>query len=130
MTRKIIILSLFLLFFSTIRAEIVENFIVEGNKRISDETIKIYGEIELNKNFTESDINKVLSNLNSTNFFENIEIKLNNNTLQIFVKEYPFVNQLIILGEPKKGNVEEIKILIQYLRLETIPWNQQYLKLI
>ncbi len=113
MTRKFIILSLFLLFFSTIRAEIVENFIVEGNKRISDETIKIYGEIELNKNFTESDINKVLSNLNSTNFFENIEIKLNNKTLQIFVKEYPFVNQLIILGEPKKGNVEEIKKLIQ-----------------
>ena len=83
----------------------IKNVIIEGNKRISDETIKIYGEVELNKDFTESDINKVLSNLNSTNFFENIEINLSNKTLKIIVKEYPFVNQLIILGEPKKGNV-------------------------
>ena len=112
MTRKII-LSFFLLFFSALKAEIIENVIIEGNKRISDETIKIYGEVELNKNFTESDINKVLSNLNSTNFFENIEINLNNKTLKIVVKEYPFVNQLIILGEPKKKNVDEIKKLIQ-----------------
>ena len=113
MTKKIIILSFFLLFFSALRAEVVKNVIIDGNKRISDETIKIYGKVELNKNFTESDINKVLSNLNLTNFFENIEINLSNNTLKIVVKEYPFVNQLIILGEPKKGNVEEIKKLIQ-----------------
>ncbi|WP_075533940.1 outer membrane protein assembly factor BamA [Candidatus Pelagibacter communis] len=112
MTKKII-LSFFLLFFSALKAEVIENVIIEGNKRISDETIKIYGEVELNKNFTESELNKVLSNLNSTNFFENIEINLNNKTLKIVVKEYPFVNQLIILGEPKKSNVEEIKKLIQ-----------------
>ena len=112
MTKKIV-LSFFLLFFSALKAEMIENVVIEGNKRISDETIKIYGEIELNKNFTESEINKVLNNLNLTNFFENIEINLNNKTLKIVVKEYPFVNQLIILGEPKKSNVEEIKKLIQ-----------------
>ena len=113
MTRKFLIILFFLFFFSGVRAEIVENVIVEGNKRISDETIKIYGEVELNKNFTESEINKVLTNLNSTNFFENIEIKLNNKILKIIVKEYPFVNQLIILGEPKKAYKEEIEKLIQ-----------------
>ncbi len=113
MTKRILVLSIFLLFFSALKAEVVENIIIEGNKRISDETIKIYGDIEIKKNFTESDINKVLSNLNSTNFFKNIEINLDNKTLKIVVEEYPFVNQLIILGEPKKGNVEEIKKLIQ-----------------
>ena len=113
MTRKIIILLLFLFNFPALKAEFVENIIIEGNKRISDETIKIYGEVEVNKDFTESDINKVLSNLNLTNFFENIEINLSNKTLRILVEEYPFVNQLIILGEPKKSNVEEIKKLIQ-----------------
>ena len=98
---------------SSANAEVLKKIQINGNKRISDETIKIYGEVELNKNFTESELNKVLSNLNSTNFFENIEINLNNKTLKIVVKEYPFVNQLIILGEPKKSNVEEIKKLIQ-----------------
>ena len=113
MTKKILTFLFFLLYFSAVKAEVVENIIIEGNKRISDETIKIYGEVELNKNFTESDLNKVLSNLNSTNFFQNIEINLNNKILKIVVEEYPFVNQLIILGEPKKGYVEEIKKLIQ-----------------
>ena len=113
MIKKIFKLLFFLLYIFEVKAEVVENIIIEGNKRISDETIKIYGEVELNKNITESDLNKVLSNLNSTNFFQNIEINLNNKILKIVVEEYPFVNQLIILGEPKKGYVEEIKKLIQ-----------------
>ncbi len=113
MIKKFFTLLFFLLYIFAVKAEVVENIVIEGNKRISDETIKIYGEVELNKNFTESDLNKVLSNLNSTNFFQNIEINLNNKILKIVVEEYPFVNQLIILGEPKKGYVEEIKKLIQ-----------------
>ncbi len=113
MIKKIFTLLFFLLYIFAVKAEVVEKIVIEGNKRISDETIKIYGEVEINKNFSESDLNKVLSNLNSTNFFENIEINLNNKILRIKVEEYPFVNQLIILGEPKKGYVEEIKKLIQ-----------------
>ena len=113
MIKKFFTLLFFLVYVFAVKAEIVENIVIEGNKRISDETIKIYGELELNKNFTESDLNKVLSNLNSTNFFENIEINLNNKILKIIVEEYPFVNQLIILGEPKKRYVEEMKKLIQ-----------------
>ena len=113
MIKKFFTLLFFLLYIFAVKAEVVENIVIEGNKRISDETIKIYGEVELNKNFTESDLNKVLNNLNSTNFFQNIEINLNNKILKIVVEEYPFVNQLIILGEPKKGYVEEIKKLIQ-----------------
>ena len=72
--RLLVILSFFLLFFSALRAEVVKNVTIEGNKRISDETIKIYGEVELNKNFNESDLNKVVSNLNSTNFFPTKEL--------------------------------------------------------
>ena len=113
MIKKFFTLLFFLVYVFAVKAEVVENIVIEGNKRISDETIKIYGEVELNKNFTESDLNKVLSNLNSTNFFENIEINLNNKILKIIVEEYPFVNQLIILGEPKKSYIEEMKKLIQ-----------------
>ena len=51
-----------------VSAEIVKKIEVNGNKRISEETIKIYGKIEINENYTEKDINDVLQNLNSTNF--------------------------------------------------------------
>ena len=82
-----------------VSAEIVKKIEVNGNKRISEETIKIYGKIEINENYTEKDINDVLQNLNTTNFFEDIDINLSNNTLIINVKEYPIVNQLILIGE-------------------------------
>jgi outer membrane protein insertion porin family len=113
MIKKFLIQLLFLLSFSLLKAEIVKEVIIEGNKRVSAETIKVYGEIETNKDFSESDINKILNNLNSTDFFENVEIRLEKNILKLNVKEYPVVNQLIIIGEKKKSNREQIKKLIK-----------------
>ena len=95
------------------QAEVVNQVQIDGNKRISNETIKVYGEIELNKNYSEVDLNKILNNLYSTDFFEDINLKINNNILNIKVKEYPVVNKMIFLGEKKKAYKEEIKKLIK-----------------
>ena len=98
--RKLIIFILLSIFYnSVISAEILKNIQITGNKRVSSETIKIYGDIVISKNYTESDINKVLSNLYKTNFFENININLSKGTLFIEVIEYPVINELIIVGE-------------------------------
>ena len=43
---------LFLLFFSTLKAEVLKEVIISGNERVSDETILIYGNIEINQNIT------------------------------------------------------------------------------
>ena len=40
-----VLISIFFLCLSTTKAEIVKQITIEGNKRISDETVKIYGEI-------------------------------------------------------------------------------------
>ena len=113
MIKKTILLIFFLLFFSVLKAEIIKEIVIEGNKRVSDETIKVYGEIELNKNFSENDLNKVLNNLYSTEFFENIEIKFSKNILKINLQEYPVISQLIIIGEEKKAYKEQIIKLIK-----------------
>ena len=106
MIKKIFTLLFFLLYIFDVKAEVVENIVIEGNKRISDETIKIYGEVELNKNFTESDLNKVLSNLNSTNFFQNIEINLN--IKEFFnVKKNRKIENLFF----KKANVKNFPVI-------------------
>ena len=42
---------------STLYAEEVNKIIIIGNTRVSDETVKIYGNIQVNKNYDESDIN-------------------------------------------------------------------------
>ena len=84
---KKFLISIIILSFTSLKAEIVKEVVIEGNKRVSDETIKVYGEIEINKDFSENDINNVLNNLYSTNFFEDVKF-LNNNKLIISLKEY------------------------------------------
>ena len=111
MTRIILILTT-LLFFSQANAEMVNKLIIEGNKRVSSETIRVYGDIEINKEISESKLNKIINNLYSTNFFKDVSAKIDANTLFIKVSEYPVVNQLIILGEPRKSFVEQIEKVI------------------
>ena len=60
--------TLFFLGFTFANAEVVNKVVIKGNKRVSEETIKVYGEIKTNKDYSESDINEVLNNLYSTIF--------------------------------------------------------------
>ena len=93
-----LLISLTFLFFLNLNlnAETISEISVEGNKRISIETIKVYGDIEIGKDYSETDLNKILNKLYETEFFETVELSLKNNVLVIKLKEYPIVNQLIL----------------------------------
>ncbi len=105
------VVSLFLTF-TSVEAEIVKDLKIKGNKRVTNETVKIYGEIEIGKDYSESDLDKVLKNLYSTNFFEDVNLKLQNNILFVSLKEYPVINQLIVIGEKSNKYREQIKKVI------------------
>jgi len=109
MYKNFFLIIFYFFFFSLLNAEVINEIKITGNKRISEETIKIYGNIETKKNYTERDVDVILKNLNSTNFFENIEIKVKNNILYVEVVEHPIINQLIIVGEKSNNYVERIK---------------------
>ncbi len=108
----IILFSVFL--FTTLKAEIVNKINITGNQSVSDETVKIYGEIYINKkkDYSAKDLDKILLNLYSTNFFKDIKVNINNGVLNIFLKEYPVINELIITGETRDRIVEDIKKII------------------
>jgi len=86
MTKNFFKIIFFLLYFSNLQAEIIKKIVVNGNNRVSPETIKVYGEIEINKDYSESDLDIILKNLYATEFFETVNISLNGNILQIGVK--------------------------------------------
>jgi outer membrane protein insertion porin family len=110
---KFINIILFLFFFSTyVHAEIVKKILINGNKRVSDETIKIYGDIKVNENYNEKKLNNILNDLYKTNFFEDVDIKLSNNILTVNLKEFSTINQIIIIGEKSKRRSEQLKKLI------------------
>jgi len=99
MNKFILILIIFFsTYFNQLSAEIIKNIIINNNDRISLGTIKTYGNIELGKNYSDNDINKVLKNLYDTNFFKNISLKIENQVLIIDVIENKLVQTINIEG--------------------------------
>ena len=68
---KIIFKSILILLFITISAnsEIIKEIKVDGNKRVSSETVKIFAEIKINSDLSTNQLNDVLKKLYSTDFF-------------------------------------------------------------
>ena len=82
-------------------------------KELSDETVKVYGDISINQNIDNFKINEIIKNLYSTNFFEDINVSVSNKLLFIKLIEYPVINEIIIVGETankyKEANKKNIK---------------------
>ncbi len=94
------------LFIASASSENLKNIEVSGNKRISDETIKIFSNIKTNDEITNSSLDKVLKNLYKTNFFKNVDLKFDNQTLYINVEENPIIEDLQIVGVKNKSLLE------------------------
>ena len=113
MVRIIFIFALVFTMIKSVSAEIVNQIVINGNKRVSNETIMVYGEIKKNANYSEIDLNRILKNFYSTDFFEDVEVNLKNNVLTVNLKEYPIVNQLVIVGEKSNSLKKQIKETLQ-----------------
>ena len=107
--RLIIKLKILFLIFLSCNAEVINEINITGNNRVSNETIKVYGNFDLKDDINESELNNILINLYSTNFFEEVKANIENGALNVFVKEYPLANQLIIEGESSSKIKEQIK---------------------
>ena len=97
---KIFIKLLFFFFIATfnVKAAKVENINVVGNDRISKDTILMFSKIDLDKDIDNDVLNTILKNLYDTNFFEDVEVSISNDTLFIKVKESPIIDQISIEG--------------------------------
>ena len=101
---------LFFIFYNVYSySEVVNKVDVQGNDRISSETIMIFGDIVIGNNYEESDVSLLIKKLYETRFFSNISVELANNKLTIVVEENPIVYSIIFKGEKAKKHVEKIK---------------------
>ena len=108
------ILILFFFNFSLGIAEVIKDIKISGNKRITDETILVLGDISKNKDFNETNLNTSLKKLYDTNFFSNIELTISQGILNILVTENPIIEKIEILGIKNKNflkNIEENMML-------------------
>ncbi len=107
---KMIFQSLILfLFFSAVSiAEIIKDVKVEGNKRISKESIMVFSEIKLGENYDDDRLNDLFKNLYNTNFFKNIGLKLEKNILFINIVENYIIEDIAFDGVKNKKLVEAL----------------------
>ena len=98
----------FLLFLITSSYAVVINDIkIKNNKRITKETIITYGDIQLNKEYNQKELNNIIKELYDTNFFKKISIKIDGQTLVINVEENKIIQSVIVEGI-KSNKIKEV----------------------
>ena len=100
------ILSFFLTFSSY--AKNYERIIINGNERISSETILVFSEISEDQSLNENSINNILKKLYKSGYFKDVSVKIENNNLIINVLENPIIQTVFINGIKRKKTEESL----------------------
>ena len=109
---KLFVLNLFFLVFflgNSHSKDILNKIVISGNERISSETIIVFADISLNQEITAQDTNLIIKKLYETNYFDNVNVKFNNETLLISVVENPIIGNLTIKGIKAEKIIDAIK---------------------
>tara|TARA_Y100000590_G_scaffold460941_1_gene621414 strand:- start:1659 stop:3890 length:2232 start_codon:yes stop_codon:yes gene_type:complete len=109
MKKTILVILIFIFFVFKSHAEVINDIKVEGNKRISKETIVLFSGIKINQNINDTSLNEIIKNLYSTNFFENISVNFNNGVLIIKVSESPIIQTILFEGIKKQSLIDTLK---------------------
>ena len=102
----------FFLFFTlsyTFSSELIKKIEIKGNDRIPTATILMFADFKINNVIDDIKINEILKNIYDSNFFENVSVKIVNDTLQISVLEYPIIENIFFEGLKAKRNRELVR---------------------
>ena len=125
MFKKIFQINLIAFFCAIISvAEIINDVNVFGNKRISKESLIVFGNIDLQTSYDEEALNIILKNIYETNFFKEVDLNIKNSILEITVVENPIIEDVEIKGiKSKKLNellMDSIKLRNRNSYIETL----------
>jgi outer membrane protein insertion porin family len=100
MCKKFYFFLIALFFFSSsfVFSEIVNDIEINGNNRITNNTILVLGDITLNKDYDENELNTLVKKLYDTGFFKDVSISLDKKILKIKLIEYPIIEDIEIIG--------------------------------
>ena len=104
----LIIFLNFLLISISHSSEKIKEIKINGNERISNETIKMFSKVSINEEINNNNINEIIKNLYRTNFFNNVSISYKNNILEINVIENPIIQNINFRGIESKNLRKEI----------------------
>ena len=124
---KIFYILLFIIFFVTrANSDVVKEVKIINNDRITKETILVFADIEIGKNYDSNDLNKILRDLYNTDFFSDISLSFDDGILVVDVKENKIIQNIEFNGIKKKELIEILKK--QILSKDKNPFVQIYVK--
>ena len=106
---SLIIIFFYLIFTSFLRAEVIEKIDIQGNKRISSETIRMFAAVSADDDLSENDLNEILKKLYNTNFFDLVSVKISNKILVINVTENPIIQNITFEGIKSSKILADLK---------------------
>ena len=109
LTKILIYFSLFIFFPISTYSQTIDKIQIQGNERITDQTIIMLGNIKDNIELDEDGINNVLKDLYNSTFFKDVQVFLDKGILKINVTENPLIYQINIEGIKAKKNLELIQ---------------------
>ena len=85
-------------YFTNVFADQIKDIKISGNKRISEQTILVLGQIKKDTNYSNEDLNNSLKSLYETNFFSDIDMSLTDGILTIKIVENPIIEDIEVTG--------------------------------
>ena len=117
---NIIIFLLNYFIYQSAFSEIIKNFEIKGNFRVSNETVIMFSNLKIGDNVTKNDLNEALKNLYYTDYFKDVSISLEDGYLKIVLIENPIIQSVEIKGV-KQNNINE-KLRDITIKLEKYPF--------
>ena len=89
-------------------SEIIKEIEINGNERVSSETIIMFSKISINDDLKPADVNNIIKDLYQSNFFSDVSVTLKNNKLIIAVDELPIIENINFNGIKSKTLLENL----------------------
>ena len=114
MIKKILISIFFLIFSSSILiADEIKKIVIDGNKRITDDTIIVFSGIVVGGQVNNDDLNDIVKKLYETNFFKDIKINFKQGILNLKVSENAIIQSVVFNGVKNKRILNTLEENIQ-----------------
>ena len=100
-----------ILFFSNLNlsyAANIKSINISGNERLSNETILLFSELDISNDLNVNDLNEAIKKLYQTDYFEDIQMLIENEVLKISVIENPIIQTITINGIKNKSILDKI----------------------
>ncbi len=102
-------------------SDTIKNFVIQGNDRVSNETIVMFSNLDIGENFDQDKLNAALKELYFTDYFSDVSISEVDGTIFIKVEENPIIQTISVNGIKKDLLLENIKKITS--KLEKYPFN-------